>query len=415
MPFCLFGILPEGSDRSSVRRFRVLRRPFPVAAMFLEGLPDVFLQDLFHFHRMTAVFRLLLFFREVVIAGKTDVGLCLLPRGSLSLPFRFHRFFAVVGEFRRAGNVARAPVDFGLESVHFLLEVEDGLENRLFFGVAQASSAVAFIDGGKIRPLLLRHILCHGRGVEDDPLGRRGDFHGLLGGQGLGEAHELADVPGPAVALEEGDGVVGQGDFAHPVFFRKIRSELSEQQVDIVFPFAQGRDADAGGGEPVVEILAELPAPDGVVQVDVRRGDDADIRPLDLVAADLAVFPVLEDTEKECLRKEGEFGDFVEEEGSAVRLFEIAGPVVRRPGIGAFDMAEEFGVDQPLGEGAAVDREKLPVPAEAELMDDFRYILLSGSRFTGNQDRQVGRSELDGGFQRQVKRGIVAYDVKFIL
>ena len=47
-------------------------------------------------------------------------------------------------------------------------------------------------------------------------------------------------------------------------------------------------------------------------------------------------------------------------------------------------------------------------------MDDFRNILLPRTRFAGDQDRQVGRSELDGRLQRQVERRVVADDVKFI-
>ena len=77
-------------------------------------------------------------------------------------------------------------------------------------------------------------------------------------------------------------------------------------------------------------------------------------------------------------------------------------------------MAEQFGIDQSFGESAAVDGKEFPVFPEAELMDNLRDILLPRSRFSGNQDRQIGRCELDGRLQRQVERRIIADDVKFI-
>ena len=70
--------------------------------------------------------------------------------------------------------------------------------------------------------------------------------------------------------------------------------------------------------EPVVEILAEAPSLDDVVQVPVRRGDDAHVHLAIGVLADAADLAFLEHAEQLDLERERHLADLVEEDGAAV-------------------------------------------------------------------------------------------------
>ena len=78
-------------------------------------------------------------------------------------------------------------------------------------------------------------------------------------------------------------------------------------------------------------------------------------------------------------------------------------------------MSEELRVDGAFRNGSAVDGEIFAGPPAAELMYDFRYILLSHAAFPAYQHGKVRRSDSNGDFKRPVQGGIIAYDVKFVL
>src|SRR5262249_60159836 len=81
------------------------------------------------------------------------------------------------------------------------------------------------------------------------------------------------------------------------------------------------------------------------------------------------------------LRLEGErqIADLVEEERAAVRQLEFAGLAVLRAGEGALLVAEQFRLEQRLGDRRTVDGDKRPVGARAERVQRAREQFLSGA------------------------------------
>ena len=78
-------------------------------------------------------------------------------------------------------------------------------------------------------------------------------------------------------------------------------------------------------------------------------------------------------------------------------------------------MAEEFRVNQFLGQGAAVHHEEGVLPAGAVLVDDARHTLLAHAAFSLNEHTQAGGGKLHGRLQRLVQGRIVADDVILVL
>ena len=134
----------------------------------------------------------------------------------------------------------------------------------------------------------------------------------------------------------------------------------------------------------------------------------------DFVGTHLAILPGLEHAQQQGLRLQRELGDFVQEEGAAVGVLEIALAGFRGTGKGALDMAEKFGVHQFLGEGAAVHYEKAVVAAGRVLVDDPCEVFLADTAFAQDHDAQVGGRELHRRLQRLVQGRIVADDVIFV-
>ncbi len=168
--------------------------------------------------------------------------------------------------------------------------------------------------------------------------------------------------------------------------------------------------------EAVVEVLAEFAAFDGVGQVPVGGGDDADVGLDRLVLAEAVELALLEDAEELALGGQGHLPDLVEEEGAAVSQLEFADPLGHGAGEGAALVAEELALQQVLGDGGAVDGDEELLGARAVLVDGAGDELLAGAALAGDEDGGVGRRDLPDGLVdalhggRGADDGLVALD-----
>ena len=89
-------------------------------------------------------------------------------------------------------------------------------------------------------------------------------------------------------------------------------------------PLAQRRDAQRHHLEAVVEVLAEAPLGDLLLEVAVGGRDQAEVDLDQLAAADAHDLPLLEHAQELDLQLGVELADLVEEERAAVRQLELA-------------------------------------------------------------------------------------------
>jgi hypothetical protein len=127
----------------------------------------------------------------------------------------------------------------------------------------------------------------------------------------------------------------------------------------------RGGRMEAGHVEAVVEVLPEALVGDGGAELLVGGGDDADVDLGGAVLAQAADLALLDDAEQLGLEGDRGLGDLVEEEGPAVGLLEEAPAGGDGAGEGAPGVAEELALQQRLGDGSAVHRDKGPVAAAA--------------------------------------------------
>src|SRR5262245_33773706 len=153
-------------------------------------------------------------------------------------------------------------------------------------------------------------------------------------GEPAGQVLELADIAGPAVALEPVErGLIELlGRQALPL---GLGEEVPDQVGHVLDALAQRWQPQRNDVEPEEQVLAEQPLLDQNAQVLVGGRDDANIG-LDRGApADRGVFALLQYAQQSRLRLHRHVADLVEEQRAALRLLEAPGAARVRAGEGA--------------------------------------------------------------------------------
>src|SRR5262249_26837391 len=155
---------------------------------------------------------------------------------------------------------------------------------------------------------------------------------------------------------------------------------------DVLAPLSQRRRAEADDVEPVIEVLTESAGADQRLEFLVGRRDDPDIDRDRLRAADALEGHLLEHAEQLGLDFEVDVADLVEEERSAVGLFESPDPVAIGAGEGPSDVAEQLALEQALGQRGAMDLDEGPAGSRARAVDRGGKQLLAGAALAPDQD-----------------------------
>ena len=221
-------------------------------------------------------------------------------------------------------------------------------------------------------------------------------FLGVEGGEAAHEVFEFADVAGPAMLAEAVERGAVQGFGSH-AGFAGFFEEVAGEDGDVFEALAQGGEADGDDVEAVEEVFAELAGADGLAEVAVGGGDDADVGADGGAAADGGELAFLEDAEEPGLGFGGHVADLVEEEGAAGGLFEAALGAVHGASEGAAFVAEEFAFDELAGDCGHVDGDEGAGAAAAVVVEGAGDEFLAGAAFAVDHDGEVGGGEAGDG------------------
>ena len=147
------------------------------------------------------------------------------------------------------------------------------------------------------------------------------------------------------------------------------QGQLFYKQWDVLAPLAQRRHVDRDDVQPVEEVLPERARPDALLQILVRRGDDAAVDPHRPAVAYALKLAVLQDVQQLGLQLDRQLRDLVEEDGPAVGELEAADAVVVGAGKSTLRVAEELALEQRGGQRRAVglmEKEKSRKRADRE-------------------------------------------------
>src|SRR3989475_1582021 len=104
----------------------------------------------------------------------------------------------------------------------------------------------------------------------------------------------------------------------------------------------------------------------------MRGRQDPDVHRNLFVAADTLNVFFLEHPQQVDLRTQAQVADFIEEDGSVIRLLKAADAASVRPGERATLMPKQFTLQQRLRDGCAIDSDERLRPASAVLVDGWR-------------------------------------------
>jgi hypothetical protein len=138
--------------------------------------------------------------------------------------------------------------------------------------------------------------------------------------------------------------------------------------------------------DAIVEILAELTGRDGLAQVAVGGGHQAQVDVDQRGAAHAADLVLLQRAQQLDLEADGHLADLVQEQRAPVGHLDEAGLGAQRAGEGSLLVTEQLRLQEVLGEGGAVDRHERVRGPRAVGVDGPRDELLARAGLAGDQD-----------------------------
>ncbi len=186
-----------------------------------------------------------------------------------------------------------------------------------------------------------------------------------------------------------------------------LAAQLSQyglaQRGQVLQPLPQRRDIDRQHIQPVIQVGAEGPAGHGSLQVDGGGGNDAHIAAQHLVRSYRFVFLFLQHPQQLALQGQRHVADLVEEQRAAFGQLQLAATAFA---VGAGKStrrgAEEFGFQQRLRDGCAVDADKSFVCPCRRCVNGVGQQLLAGAGFAQQQHGRITAGATPGasfGFQ----------------
>src|SRR5713101_6389557 len=119
---------------------------------------------------------------------------------------------------------------------------------------------------------------------------------------------------------------------------------------NVLSPFPKRNDVNAHHVEPIVQVLPEGLIADGLLEIDVRRGNDPHVNADSPVSADPLDLALLEHAQELGLEFRLEGGNLVQKESATVGQLKLSQPPLMRTREGTPLVTEKLRFDEGLGE-----------------------------------------------------------------
>src|SRR5262249_11926503 len=167
--------------------------------------------------------------------------------------------------------------------------------------------------------------------------------------------------------------------------------KMFDEQRDVVWTLPQRGHRYRDDRQSKIEVFAKRPFLDLILEILVRRRDDADVDRCRLGGTEPLDLALLKHAQNLGLRLQAHVADFVEKDRSTIGLFELAdlsfGGSRKRP----LFVPEKLRFDEILGDGGTVDLHEPFAAARAVAMDHPCDELLAHAALTLEQDRGLAR------------------------
>ncbi|SBT07521.1 hypothetical protein ACCAA_440031 [Candidatus Accumulibacter aalborgensis] len=221
---------------------------------------------------------------------------------------------------------------------------------------------------------------------------------------------QLANVAWPRIGEQPVHGIGMQFLDRQVILTRRFGDEVTGEQDGVVGARAQRRNVKIHRSEAIVEVGPEFILADTLHEIAVAGGDDANVSLFGVAAAQPAILAVLEEAQQADLRLWRQCVDFVKKQCAALGLGNQADLALTRVGISPSGVAEEFVLDQMIGQRTAVDRDERTVSTSPLVVDGARRHLLAAAGLTADQNGGVVARDPGKNRQHPPEGGGLAYE-----
>ena len=198
----------------------------------------------------------------------------------------------------------------------------------------------------------------------------------------------------------------------HTQLPRALLQKVAREHGHVLVPLAQCGQAQADDVEAVEQVLAETAFLDAPLQVLVGGGNHAHMGLDGRMATHAVELAVRQHTQQACLQVKRHVADFVEEQRAALGLLKPPAPLRLRAGEGATLMAEEFGLEQVLGNGCGVDGHEGAVRAGRVFVQRPGHQFFARAGFTGDQHCDLALAQTADGAEHVLHGGRLAQHLR---
>ncbi|KFB70942.1 MAG: hypothetical protein AW09_003941 [Candidatus Accumulibacter phosphatis] len=212
----------------------------------------------------------------------------------------------------------------------------------------------------------------------------------------LDNVFQFADIAWPGPALQGSLGGGGQAQARTTGAAAVCSQKMTRQGSDILTALPQGRDHQWKDVEPIEQILAKQAPRHAVGDVPIGGGNDTQIEAYRLAAPHPLDFTLLENAQQLGLQSQRHFGDFVEQQGSMLRLFKLAGLGVLSATESPLFITEKRGFEQTVRNRRTIDGDEWTLAARRVLVNIARHHFLAHTALATQQNRGVGLRDSPG-------------------
>ena len=230
-------------------------------------------------------------------------------------------------------------------------------------------------------------------------LRRSTESRGLAGFQSEREparhVAEFTDVPGPIMRQEFPH--LRTGNDRRVTFEAQscLKDEVLEQQRDVFAPISQRWDLDGDDVQAIIEVLPKAVLPAHLLKVVFRRCDHAAIDGDRRVRTQAFDPPFLQDAQEFDLQRARHALDFVEKQCPLLRVLDLADAALDGTRERTGFVTENLALEKTFRQPAAIERNEVPGPAAAVLMEAAGNQFLARARFADDEHARRRVSQME--------------------
>ena len=188
---------------------------------------------------------------------------------------------------------------------------------------------------------------------------------------------------------------------------RDADEKCLRQSSKILEPLAQRRHLKLHDPETVIQVAPEPAFGDFFSEVPIGGRNDARVDASLAVLADAADLVLLENAKELHLHRQRDVAHFIEQQRASLRRFEQTWPIVQRAGKRAASVAEQFTLEQGVGQRAAIHRDERAGRPRRRIVNVSGETFLANAALADDQNDRINFGHAQGDADQLAHRSAI--------